>query len=39
MEEDLICNYCSNKVITIGGSAPCHIFCPKCGYHRDCTDL
>ncbi|GBC74729.1 hypothetical protein HRbin06_00036 [archaeon HR06] len=32
----MLCEYCGSEVIKLGG--PCHIFCPKCGYHRDCSD-
>ncbi len=33
--EEIKCPKCENKMINLQA---CHMFCPKCGSHLDCSD-
>ncbi|MDH3276806.1 MAG: hypothetical protein OEM21_01770 [Nitrosopumilus sp.] len=35
MDKEIRCPRCDNKMVDIQA---CHMFCPKCGAHLDCSD-
>jgi len=35
MVEDIKCPKCDNKMVDM---QVCHMFCPNCGTHLDCSD-
>ena len=35
MDKEIKCPRCDNKMVDMQA---CHMFCPKCGAHLDCSD-